>query len=605
MKIATSRVRAADVLAMLAILAFIALVYLPVGRAEFIWDDKTAFHDEAWLRNGDHWWGFLRRGFSGWINYFRPLVVALFKAQISLFGASPAAMHYVSLGLHLINTLLVGLLAIRFVDRDSDAARARAWVAAAMLLYGLHPALIEPVVWISCQYELTVTLFVLLALHANVSLQRAPARALVTGTCFFLAACAKESAAALPLLLLIHDWYASGPATTRSVARIKAIWDRQKFVYLALLLAGAAYLLVRYEALGFLLAPSGNESLWSFARLQKACYTYLAYWRLCLWPMQGLGPLHVVDMQRFSSISAAALAVDAGAILIALAGCYWFVRRKPIGNLMMSFGAGLIAVLNIVPVAFVESIYHERYLMTALAVACAWLPCSMLAIRPPRSGPFKRTIDVAGLVVVPVWLGLALLNIHLTLPLWADEMSLWQWALRQDPQSVIAKEHLMTEYMARSDYVRARAIADELVAAKAQCPYCMLNAAYLALDDGDLPRAATALDGLKQGNALAFDNRLLHGFILASAEMAELKHDDAGAEDAYRDAITSDPDDPSGYARMALFLARAGRADEARKMEDAALSLYAPDERPKQMAAFERASAAATPRSESANPSKP
>ncbi len=36
-----------------------------------------------------------------------------------------------------------------------------------MLLYGIHPALIEPIVWIGCQAELMVTLLTLLAILFN------------------------------------------------------------------------------------------------------------------------------------------------------------------------------------------------------------------------------------------------------------------------------------------------------------------------------------------------------------------------------------------------------------------------------------------------------
>jgi len=580
----STRLRAVDLLMFAAILVCVALVYLPVGQAQFIWDDKIAFHDAAWLRHGDDWWQYLRRGFSGWVNYFRPLVVALFTLQVRLFDVAPAPMHYVSLGLHLLNTLLVGLLALRLYPSPRRGAAAHFATAAATLLYGLHPALVEPVVWISCQYELVVTLFVLLGMHANARLAQPLLRAATVGACFFLAACAKESAVALPALLLLQDCAAQGNVSTwRGVGA--NVWRRQKFVYLGLVLAGIAYLALRHAALGYLVSPIGNESLWSFARLQKIAYTYVAYWRLALWPMAGLSPIHVVDEHWFQAASPASLAYDIAAATIALSGAYAFYRRHLAGVAILSFSAALFAVLNIVPVTFVESVFHERYLMTALGVICAWLPAALSGLR------WRPLGSAIALGTVVVWLGLALLNIRVTLPLWSDELSLWQWALRNDPQSIVAKDHLLTEYMARGDNVRARALAGALLAEHAPCPNCILNAAYVALADGDAQRAAVALQGLQQGTALAYDARLLHGFILASGELSELQNDPAAAESAYRDAIASDPNDPSPYMRLALLLYRLGRGTEAQTTAASAVSLYAPDERERQRAILQQAAA--------------
>src|SRR5580765_7213693 len=95
----------------LAILALIAVIYWPVRHGVFIWDDTSSLHDNAWLR-GDAWKEVFR-GFGGWINYFRPLVVLLFAVEIRAFDVTPGPMHLVSLGMHLADTLLVGLLALR------------------------------------------------------------------------------------------------------------------------------------------------------------------------------------------------------------------------------------------------------------------------------------------------------------------------------------------------------------------------------------------------------------------------------------------------------------------------------------------------------------
>src|SRR5690606_28597223 len=81
-----------------------------------------------------------------------------------------------------------------------------AWLAACMAAYGLHPALIEAVAWIGCQFELLVTGFTLLGAWAAIAMSSKGMRAATMGVCFFLAACAKESAVGFPALVLLLDW---------------------------------------------------------------------------------------------------------------------------------------------------------------------------------------------------------------------------------------------------------------------------------------------------------------------------------------------------------------------------------------------------------------
>lgn len=578
--------RAVTFASVLSILALIAAVYWPVHRAGFVWDDKIAFEDAAWLRHGNDWLMYLLRGMSGWINYFRPLGVAFFTLQVRLFDVSPMPMHLVSLGLHLANTCLLGLLAHKLTPQTGLPARRIAAIGTAMLLYGLHPALVEPVVWISCQYDLIVTLLVLLALYANVSLQRTLARTCVVAGCFFLAACAKESAIALPVLVLIFDAATAAPADNARHKWTGTIWRRQRFVYVGLLLAGLAYLAARHAALGYLARPFAPESLFTFARFQEVCYTYLMYWRIGVWPMIGGGPLHVVDGHAFAYATGTSIATDIAALTIVATGLVLAWKRRPLGCLILAYSAALLAVLHIVPIAFVESAYHERYAMMALAVALAWLPKVVLDAGFPSH---PAALWKSAITVVVVWLILAIANIRVTLPLWSDELRLWQWALQQDPESVIARDHLLSEYIRRDDREQARALADSLLAQHTSCANCLLNIAFLACADRDVARAALALDRLGRNKALAYDSRLFQGFVLATGQVRELRGDAKGAEQAYRDAIALAPLDPLAHMNLAILLAQEGKITQARQAIAATLPLFAPDQRDARRIEFERA----------------
>lgn len=573
---------------LLGVVALTAAIYWPAWHAGFVWVDKICFYDNAWLRQGDAWKHFIFRNFYDWTNYFRPLVVAMFVAEVRGFDVAPGPMHLVSLGLHLANTLLVALLGRQLLSSSRDARQSALLVGLATLLYALHPALIEPVVWISCQFELVVNLFILLGLLANVAIRQTRLRAAAVAICFFLAACAKESAAVLPLLLGLIDWIRTGPeiGTAGLWSRLRAQLHRQWPVYVCILVAGLAYLALRYWALGFLVNGAGRTPAFSLAHWQTVAYTYLAYWRMLVWPMQGLGPVHIIDTRVFASLSVKSLAIDCAAVIIAFGGAYLALQRRPIGILAAAFTLALLPVLHIVPIDFDASLYHERYAMTAIAMACALLPLVIVTLpRPVLKG---RTAHVVAVAFATIWLGAAVANIRVTLPLWTDEAKLWLWVLRENPGSISAMNHLLTTYIERNDRPQAREIGDLLLKQKPPCPMCMINIANLAFADGDVARAAAALKEADRTIGRINNKRLTQAFVLATGQLHEMQGDAKSAEEAYRDAVILEPMDPDARVNLALLLARQKRGPQARQAFAQALPLLAPDERAAAQRYFEQ-----------------
>ena len=572
-----------------AVLAATAIAYWPIHAAGLVWDDKFYLHDRAWLRQGRDWLQIVFHGFPDWGAYFRPLGVALFTAEIRLFDTAPMPMHMTSLVLHLLNTLLVGLVARKFFAPPTHDARSKLLVCAAMLLYGLHPALIEPVAWISSQFDLLVTLFTLLGILANLVLSSAIARGAAVAACFFLAACSKESAVSFPLLILIVDWLhpieVSAPSSTWKLARDRL--RRQWFVYLAIFIAGVAYLSFRHAGLGSLIGSNGRAASFSGLQLAPICDAYLAYWKLLIWPMAGLGPLHLMPQGQPMEFAWTSWAAMLTATCLALASLWLLYKRKPLGGLMAGFTAALLPALHIVPIHFDDNLYQERYATTAIAIVCIFLPLvAAEAIRQYKPRPSViRNFLLGGIV----WLVLAAVNVRTTLPLWANEVRLWRWALAQNPTSIVAKDSLLSTYIEQDDIADARPLADALMHDGRTCARCMLDVAFLALMRKDADRASTALMQAKlaMGKSLP-RHALAMGYTLASGNLDELRQRPADAEKAYRTAIAMDPLSPEAYMNLALLLAREGELEQARKMEKIALSLSAADARATRRKEFDR-----------------
>jgi tetratricopeptide (TPR) repeat protein len=553
-----------------------AIVYWPVVHANFVWDDWLDFHDMPWLRQGDEWKHFVFKDFNNWTNYFRPLVVVLYTLQVRLFDGAPGPMHAVSLGMHLLNTLLVGMLSWRCSTAATSELKRICFLAASMLLYGLHPVLIEPVSWINCQYELVVTMFTLLGLFANTIIQGTSARATTVASLFFLAACAKESAVSFPLLLVIFD-LALHFRHHRSV--IRALVGRNWPVYLAMLFSGIVYLVFRHWAVGKIVNPfatGGSSSL--FGRLQETCFIYLHYWKTLIWPMSGMSPIHSVDVQQFNIATMASVFVDIAAIGILATGLYLTLRRSSTtGCMILAVTVALLPVLHIASVNFDNSLYHERYVMIALATICAMLP--LLRLHVPIANNRVQPALLLSTSIIFFWLVSAVINIRVTLPLWSNNVSLWQWALTENPDSIEAKDSLLSAYIDTKDYANAHKLIDQLLADHVPCTNCMLNAAILAVAENDPAHAAIALEEVKNSREVVVDKKMFRMYLLTTAEMLALQGHQEDAEQILHNAIKMDPLDPQPRLSLAMALAFQGKEDEARTVGESGIVLLPPEER--------------------------
>jgi len=562
------------------VLIAIALIYWPAIHGKFVWIDVPDFVQMAWLRQGDAWKHYIFKDFNNWVNYFRPLVVGLLTLQLRLFNVTPGPMHVVSITIHLINTLLVGLLA-----RQSSQTAMRnnkqqtLWLIVAMLLYGLHPVLVESVAWISCQFDLVVTLFMLLGFLANTCIEHASRRAITVAACFFLAACTKESAAAFPLTLAVFEW-ARQPWTPKDslLSRFRIFIARNWQVYLGLLIAGAAYLAFRYWALGQLVGGGSDDTLPAFSRLQEVSFTYLHYWEMLLWPMHGMSPIHDYSAQQFLVVTPISLLIDAAAVGIVASSLYLAIRRSsPVACVVLAMTVTLLPVLHIAPTPFAPSLYHERYLTTALAVMCAMLPliCLPAAIRVLEIKLFRPVAIIIGCL----WLVLSIIDIRMTVPLWSDDIVLWRWALVMDPSSVFAKSSLLNAYINGRDYKEAQKLTNQILAEHIPCTTCMLGAAMLALNETDPARAQQALDVLKNTKGLALDQQIFGIYLTLTGQMLKMQGKLDDSEAALRQAMVVAPFDAEPPMFLAVTLARKGEESESRAYAAQSIAMSPPGQR--------------------------
>jgi hypothetical protein len=131
---------------------------------------------------------------SGFFEYYRPLTFLSHAVDWHFWGMNPLGYHITNIALHAGSSVLVCLLGYRLGGRTTGI------VAGA--LFALHPAGQEAVYWISARFDLLATGLAL----ASLLLYSRDGRGYLFGVLAFgLALLAKESAIALPVILLAHD----------------------------------------------------------------------------------------------------------------------------------------------------------------------------------------------------------------------------------------------------------------------------------------------------------------------------------------------------------------------------------------------------------------
>jgi len=193
----------------------------------FVYDDKFQVLANPWIRDVAHlpdiflsnpWEAGeeLAGAPSSSSNYYRPFAHLSYLVTFHLFGMEAWAFHLVNVLLHSGCSVLVFLLAARFLG-DRGRARSAPWLAAAAgVLFAVHPVHTEPVAWIESISDPMFSLFFLLSLYlysTAASRGRIPgARYAGSIAAFAFALLAKEPALVLPAVLVAHDYAFARPS---------------------------------------------------------------------------------------------------------------------------------------------------------------------------------------------------------------------------------------------------------------------------------------------------------------------------------------------------------------------------------------------------------
>jgi hypothetical protein len=474
--VSTTRVDHSEVWAgVLAALLAVALHAASLGHG-YTFDDPHIIVENP-LVTGDgglwpiltsHYWAALAPNGS----LYRPLTVATYWAQHRVAGSAPWSWHLVNILLHGGVTFVFYRLARRLLSAEGAVAAA--------LLFAAHPVHTEAVVNVVGRAELLSAMGVMGAWLCRERLGLAL-------PLFAGALLSKESAVALPGLLVVEDLVRRGAVRWRAI--LPFVFAVGGFVALRVLVVGPGLTTPEDP---FVSTPAWHRVLTGLEVLGREAALMLVPWRLSADHSFNQIPVVTSPLQPTFLLGAAALAACAAAALLArrrqpgitLGIASFFVALLPVSNLL--FGIGVIMA--------------ERLLYLPSAGACLAGGAALVALATRRWGPdavaagaawwTPRRKAVAAITLIPV----CVLSLRTAARVndWFDQLTLFEATVRTSPRSALAHVNLATAYQALGRLPEAERHFRAAVGIAPARPGAHFNLGAVLEGQGRLAEAASA-----------------------------------------------------------------------------------------------------------------
>lgn len=502
------------------LLCLAVVPYVNSLHNDLVYDDRAVVTENKQVRSLNPL-VILRPGLNRYaVEWYRPLTMFSFGVNYRFGGLDPVGYHIANVLLHAASVWLLYCVALRVLPSSGVAALAAG-------LFAVHPIHVEAVTPASGRADLLATVFVLLAWHLALEIDRTPTwrRAASVAAAGFVALLAKESAIIVWPLIAISDLGGLGWSMSPRSTPFTRVQSRSK-VHVALALALGAYLLFRATVTGSVGAVGGlairpleNPLVGARVdvRLATAAWVLAKYCALLVVPVglsadYSFNQIPLVTSWTDPRLAASIVLISA---LCAVAAATWR-RQRAIAVLLLLFLVLWLPVSNLV--LTIGTNMAER-LMYLPSVAFALLVgAAAHRIRPDtdRIGPALATIVAA---VAGIQIGLTV-NRNRD---WRSQEVLFSNTVRRSPDS--AKAH----------FNYGTTLLESGVIADAEREF--LRAIQIAQD---YPEAHNGL-----------------GTVLLRMR----KLDEAEAE--FREAVRNKPDLASAWANLGITLFRSGRDIEA------------------------------------------
>lgn len=426
----------------------------------FVWDDLFFLQDIQRTTSVGEALHFAFKPLLVSDSYVRPLPLLTFYFDYFLFGSHPAGWHAVTLFLHFLNSSLVLLIArSAALETERSQRGSTLFGSGAALVFALHPALTEDVLWISSRFDLLATLFMLLGIHVSTLIAGEWKRAVAVASCFFLAALCKESTVVFPAIIGIFMLLRASREQV-GIGLVVRVWFTAANIkmFALMVLAGLGYLVIRHYSLTSYPGsgvPEGPRMFFWMEVVIRSSTALTGYIQLTLVPFIGNALHHPFTFSSNALLQGHAPEVAFAVLVLALVVTL-VIRRQAIGWVIITWLVAYAPVLQLLPILIGDSILQQRFMYLPTALLAGFLAFGLRHIRV-NTGLAKGALSA--LVVV---LLLCTVSIRSVVPMWSNNLVLWTWARTVTPGSAHILSNLVYAYLVRNMHEPIDAIAEEL-----------------------------------------------------------------------------------------------------------------------------------------------
>lgn len=520
------------------------LAYQPVWHGGFIWDDAVLVTSNPLIKDAGGWW---RVWCEKYLDYV-PATSSTFWLEWRCWGTNPLGYHLDNVLLHVVAAFVLWKVLERL---QVPGARLAAGI------FALHPVQVESVAWIAERKNTLAMVFYAGALLCFLRFDDTGRRRWygLAAAAFVLAVLSKPVVAPLPVVLLGMAWWRRGRIQREDILR----------AVLFFALAAAACVLAIWIQRGAMshTFPHAGPGL----RLARASWAFWFYLGKILWPLN-LSPVYSfwhIDPTKVASF----LPLLA---LVAVFAAGWHYRNGWGRGVLAAFGYYLVLLL---PALGLVDIAAMRF----TPVADQWQyfatigPIALAAAGLTRAGLSGQGRKLAWRVLCGALLAALGVLTWRQSRLYAEPATLWQAALKADPQSFLAHSSMGgilfrngKSREAIAEYEKALKINPEFFDAHYDLGNILLATGHPSEAIAHYERVIQ----LEPGFAKAYNNL---AWILATCPAASVRNGDRAVEFARLANQLSSSSVPGIIGTLAAAYAEAGRFTEAAASAQQALRL--------------------------------
>ncbi len=531
----------------LACAALVITVFACYGNSlgnGFVFDDTNLVFSHSRLRSVEE--------FLQLFSAYRPIRHLSYVLDYAVWGERPFGFHLTNVLIHAANSVLVFLIARRFLVNQLAAL-------IAAMVFAVHPIQTDSVAYISGRRDVLFAFFYLGAFlsYLKYRAERSPVYFLLFLAGWALSLMSKEMAVSLPLVIFLWNfcnlWQEqAGSWAKRSLSAVGRAFGKDWLLYIALVAAGVSY--------GFYMvfvkgasgrASGGGLDYWGGSFLSNALTAIRVqawYLKQMIFPTpiaQYYGAFDIsysfADWRVIVSLAAVAAALVAG--LVALK------RDKLIAFAILAYFAMLLPVSQIIPH---HELVADHYLY--LPVLSLALIAGRIVERESATAKDRRKLAYGAIVIV---LGFYAFSTFSRNRDWKDEFAVWKANYESVPESPRAAHNLGGFYATR-DPARAEDLFKQALNRDAGFEPAYLSLARLYVTQKRLAEAeemvekGIAVVDSNQGSRIIREKRLFKSQLTSVQAAARWEASDpAGTEQLLLTSVVLAPHNVEAYKSLA------------------------------------------------------